>query len=214
MGTIAWIIKHRNSLKKAVFIASVGLLSLFSGILYKQNKSLSESLKIAETNVLAYQGLLNGSQQANNVLRLNVDELKDSKDSLLNELDKVREQLKISKKGLQFAATESQSMNVSSSKTTDGKVIVKDSIYNDSIYYNDLTKVYYTIGNDTVSIALDIKNTEYFYVYTNRQYKNKKNFFKRLFTWDWKKINTVDYKIVNTNDLFDVQDVRVVEINK
>lgn len=205
---------HRKSLIKAIFAASVGFLLLFSGILYKQNQKLSQSLEIAETNVLAYQGLLNDSQQANAVLRLDADELKDNNDSLLSELDKVRKELDISKKALKFAATGTQSITVSEGKKTDNKIIVLDSIYNDSIQYNDLTKVYYTIGTDTVNIALDIKNTAYFYVYNFKRYKNQKRFFKRLFTWDWKKVKGTKYELVNTNELFDTQDVRVVEIQK
>ena len=199
---------------KAIFAASVGFLLLFSGILYKQNQKLSQSLEIAETNVLAYQGLLNDSQQANAVLRLDADELKDNNDSLLSELDKVRKELDISKKALKFAATGTQSITVSEGKKTDNKIVVLDSIYNDSIQYNDLTKVYYTIGTDTVNIALDIKNTAYFYVYNFKRYKNQKRFFKRLFTWDWKKVKGTKYELVNTNELFDTQDVRVVEIQK
>lgn len=205
---------HRKSLIKAIFAASVGFLLLFSGILYKQNQKLSQSLEIAETNVLAYQGLLNDSQQANTVLRLDADELKDNNDSLLAELDKVRKELDISKKALKFAATGTQSITVSEGKKTDNKIVVLDSIYNDSIQYNDLTKVYYTIGTDTVNIALDIKNTAYFYVYNFKRYKNQKRFFKRLFTWDWKKVKGTKYELVNTNELFDTQDVRVVEIQK
>lgn len=205
---------HRKSLIKAIFAASVGFLLLFSGILYKQNQKLSQSLEIAETNVLAYQGLLNDSQQANVVLRLDADELKDNNDSLLAELDKVRKELDISKKALKFAATGTQSITVSEGKKTDNKIVVLDSIYNDSIQYNDLTKVYYTIGTDTVNIALDIKNTAYFYVYNFKRYKNQKRFFKRLFTWDWKKVKGTKYELVNTNELFDTQDVRVVEIQK
>lgn len=205
---------HRKSLIKAIFAASVGFLLLFSGILYKQNQKLSQSLEIAETNVLAYQGLLNDSQQANVVLRLDADELKDNNDSLLAELDKVRKELDISKKALKFAATGTQSITVSEGKKTDNKIVVLDSIYNDSIQYNDLTKVYYTIGTDTVNIALDIKNTAYFYVYNFKRYKNQKRFFKRLFTCDWKKVKGTKYELVNTNELFDTQDVRVVEIQK
>lgn len=143
-----------------------------------------------------------------------MEDLKGGKDSLLTELDKVREELKINKKALRMAATGSQSISVNLSKETDGKIAVRDSIYCDSMIYNDQTKIYYTIGTDTVNIALDIKNTEYFYVYNYRRYKNDKKFFKRLFTWDWKKINELKYELKNTNDLFDVQDVRVVEITK
>ena len=62
-------------------------------------------------------------------------------------------------------------------------------------------------------MRLDVNNTQYFYIYNLREYKNKKNLFKRLFTWDFKKVNKYKYQIVNTNELFDVSDVRVVEKN-
>lgn len=214
MSVITWILTHRKSLKKSVFAALIVMLSLSACLLYKQNRKLSERLEISETNILAYQGLLDDSQQANCVLRLDAEQLKNSRDSLLNELGKVQKQLNIKDKQLKMAATETQTINVTSGKKLDNKIIVKDSIYTDSIYYNDLTKVYYTIGTDTVDITLDIRNTEYFYVYNHKHFKNKKKFLKRLFTFDWKKITETKYEIKNTNELFDTQDVRIVEITK
>jgi hypothetical protein len=90
--------------------------------------------------------------------------------------------------------------------------ILKDTVYTDTLKYNDLTKVYYTIGRDTVSIALDVKNTQYFYLFNERGYKNKKSFIKRLLTWDFKKVNRYKYSIVNTNELVNTEDVRVIEV--
>ena len=40
---------------------------------------------------------------------------------------------------------------------------------------------------------------------------NKKNFIKRLFTLDFKKIDVYKYNIVNTNNLIQTSDVRVIE---
>ena len=79
---------------------------------------------------------------------------------------------------------------------------------------NDLTTVYYTITNDSISIGLDIRNTQYLYTFVDRHYKNKKSFIKRLFTFDFKKVNSYKYEIVNTNDLINTDDVRVIEITK
>jgi len=45
---------HHKSLKKVIFIAAAALLVMFAGMLYKQNKVLSNRLEIAETNILAY----------------------------------------------------------------------------------------------------------------------------------------------------------------
>lgn len=211
---ITWLLTHRKSLIKAIFAASVGFLLLFSGILYKQNQKLSQSLEKAETNVLAYQGLLNDSQQANNVLRLTVDELSCQNDKLVNQLDSVREELKIKSKNLQYAATQLQTLNVKQSKPVKDSIIyiTKDSIYKDTIKFNDFTLVSYDITKDSVRIGLDIKNTQYLYVFKDKRYKNKKSFIKRLFTLDFKKITTYKYQIINTNDLIDTDSVKVVEI--
>ena len=215
MGTIAIIknlIANRKTLFKAISWLSVGLLLLFSITTYKQNKKLSESLEMSQNNVEAYQELYNDSQQASNVLKLTVEQLQNSKDSVIQKLDSVRKELKIKPKQVKTAATQTQVINVIKSKGVKGDILVKDTIYTDSIQYNPLTTVHYTIGKDTVSIGLNVENTQYLYIYTTKEYKNKKNFIKRLFT-DFKKVKKYKYKIVNTNDLLKNDDVRIVESN-
>ncbi len=216
MGAIAIIknlIANRKTLFKAISWLSVGLLLLFSITTYKQNKKLSESLEMSQNNVEAYQELYNDSQQASNVLKLTVEQLQNSKDSVIQKLDSVRKELKIKPKQVKTAATQTQVINVIKSKGVKGDILVKDTIYTDSIQYNPLTTVHYTIGKDTVSIGLNVENTQYLYIYTTKEYKNKKNFIKRLFTLDFKKVKKYKYKIVNTNDLLKNDDVRIVESN-
>ena len=216
MGAIAIIknlIANRKTLFKAVSWLSVGLLLLFSITTYKQNKKLSESLEMSQNNVEAYQELYNDSQQASNVLKLTVEQLQNSKDSVIQKLDSVRKELKIKPKQMKTAATQTQVINVIKSKGVKGDILVKDTIYTDSIQYNPLTTVHYTIGKDTVSIGLNVENTQYLYIYTTKEYKNKKNFIKRLFTLDFKKVKKYKYKIVNNNDLLKNDDVRIVESN-
>ena len=208
---LKYLLKNRKSLFKAISGLCVGLLLCWGITLHNQNKKLSQSLETAQNNIEAYQGLLSDSQQASNVLKLTVEQLQNSKDSVLHKLDSVRKELKIKPKQIHTAATQTQVLNVIGSKGVGGNIIVKDSIYTDSILYNPLTKVKYTIGNDTVNIAIDLRNEQYLYVYTKREYKNKKNFFKRLFTLDFKKVTKYKYNILNTNDLLKSKDARIVE---
>ena len=207
------LIANRKTLFKAISLLSVGLLLSFSINTYKQNKKLSESLEQSQNNVEAYQELYNDSQQASSVLKLTIDQLQNSKDSVIQKLDSVRKELKIKPKQVKTAATQTQVINVIKSKGVKGDILVKDTIYTDSIQYNPLTTVHYTIGKDTVSIGLNVENTQYLYIYTTKEYKNKKNFIKRLFTLDFKKVKKYKYKIVNTNDLLKNDDVRIVESN-
>lgn len=210
---ISWILKHKDIAASAIQLASVALL-LFWGInTYQDNKKLSERLEMAQNNIEAYQETLNGSWLASNVLRMDMKQLQYQNDSILHELDRVRKENKIKADDLRTAATQTQTINVINSKGVQGDLpeIIKDTTYTDSIQYNPLTKVYYSISKDSVQIGLDIKNTQYLYVYGKKEYKNKKNFFKRLITFDWKKVYKYKYNIINTNDLLQTGDVRVVE---
>ena len=213
-GTIlTWLVVHRNKAIKAICGLAVALLLSWGITLHNANKKLSESLEMAQNNIEAYQGSLQGSQQANNVLRLTVNDLHNCNDSLVHELDSVRKELKIKPKRLNTAATQTQLINVTDSREVeDSAIIVKDSIYSNSIKFNDLTSVYYTITNDSIRISLDVRNKQYLYLFVDRYYKNKKSFIKRLFTFDFKKVNSYKYTIVNENDLIRTEDVKVIEI--
>lgn len=197
---------------KALLGLCVGLLLAWGLTLSKQNKKLSESLKQAENNIEAYQGIVSyNPQQANNVLQLDVTKFNNSIDPVLKNIDEMVKKYGINASNVSTVATQNQVLNVNKSKGVGGDILVKDTIYSDSIHYNDLTKVFYTIGNDTVNIRLDVQNTQYLFTYKKKVWKNKKNFFKRLFTLDFKKIWKYEYKIVNTNDLFKEDSVRVIE---
>ena len=212
---LSWLISHKKIAIKALLSLFVGLLVVFSINIYKQNKRLSKSLEMAQNNIEAYQGILNGSQQANNVLKLDMSQLQNVNDSLIQKIDSVRKELKLKPKVIRTIATQTQTIYVTASKGVRGQDIIKtiqrDTVYKDTILINPLTKIDYTIGKDTVSVNLDIKNQQFLYVYKKRQYKNKKSFIKRLFTLDFKKVDMYKYQIVNTNDIIKTSDVRVIE---
>ena len=214
MIAIMQLIKNNWRMLRNTVLGLLVASSLSFGIIYhnKANR-LSEELKIANNNIEAYQDVINDSQQASGVLKLDMNKLKEYNDKLVQQIDSIRKQNKIKSKELQVAATQKQILDVNKSKGVRGDIItiIKDSTYNDSIQYNDLTKIYYTIGKDSVNVRLKLDNTQYLYVYKHKEYKNKKNFFQRLFTFDWKKKYVYKYKIHNTNDLIKEDSIRVIE---
>ena len=214
MIAIMQLIKNNWRMLRNIVLGLLVASSLSFGIFYhnKANK-LSEELKIANNNIEAYQDIVNDSQQASGVLKLDMNKLKEYNDKLIQQIDSIRKQNKIKSKELQVAATQKQILDVNKSKGVGGDIItiIKDSTYNDSIQYNNLTKIYYTIGKDSVNVRLKLNNTQYLYIYKHKEYKNKKNFFQRLFTFDWKKKYVYKYKIHNTNDLIKEDSVRVIE---
>lgn len=214
MIAIMQLIKNNWRMLRNTVLGLLVASSLSFGIIYhnKANR-LSEELKIANNNIEAYQDVINDSQQASSVLKLDMNKLKEYNDKLVQQIDSIRKQNKIKSKELYVAATQKQILDVNKSKGVGGDIItiIKDSTYNDSIQYNDLTKIYYTICKDSVNVRLKLDNTQYLYIYKHKEYKNKKNFFQRLFTFDWKKKYVYKYKIHNTNDLLKEDSVRVIE---
>ena len=204
---------HKRLAAELVLGALLALSAGYGTIVHKQNKSLSESLELAQNNVEAYQDMLADSQQAVGVLKLDMTKLSESNDKLIQKLDSVRKENKIKESGLETAATQTQSLLVTNSKGVQGDLveILVDDIYEDSIQYNDLTSVYYCIARDSVKMTIDLKNTQYLYTYKTREYKNKKSFLKRLFTLDFKKVDRYKYTIVNTNDLLKESDIRIIQ---
>ena len=213
IAMITWMKSHYKLLLNAILGLIVASSISFGIISHNRANRLSEELKIANNNIEAYQDELDDSQQASGVLMLDMKKLKDYNDKLVHQLDSVSKKHNIKSSEILTAATQKQIIDVNKSKGVRGDIItiLKDSTYKDSLQYNNLTKVYYTIGKDSVNIELDVKNTQFLYVYKHKQYKNKKNFFQRLFTFDWKKETRYKYKIVNTNDIMKEDSIRVIQ---
>lgn len=213
IAMITWMKSHYKLLLNAILGLIVASSISFGIISHNRANRLSEELKIANNNIEAYQDELDDSQQASGVLMLDMKKLKDYNDKLVHQLDSVSKKHNIKSSEILTAATQKQIIDVNKSKGVRGDIItiLKDSTYKDSLQYNNLTKVYYTIGKDSVNIKLDVKNTQFLYVYKHKQYKNKKNFFQRLFTFDWKKETKYKYKIVNTNDIMKEDSIRVIQ---
>lgn len=213
IAIITWMKSHYKLLLNAILGLIVASSISFGIISHNRANRLSEELKIANNNIEAYQDELDDSQQASGVLMLDMKKLKDYNDKLVHQLDSVSKKHNIKSSEILTAATQKQIIDVNKSKGVRGDIItiLKDSTYKDSLQYNNLTKVYYTIGKDSVNIKLDVKNTQFLYVYKHKQYKNKKNFFQRLFTFDWKKETRYKYKIVNTNDIMKEDSIRVIQ---
>ena len=172
---------------------------------------------MAQNNIESYEGILFDRIEQNRALRFDVRQLENSNDKLVQQLDSVIKSNKIKLSNLQTAATQTQEILVISSREVEDESIqvnTPNKHYKDSIQFNEYTTVQYDITEDTINIGIDIKNTQYLYTYKKKEWKNKKSFLKRLFTFDFKKVLKYNYKIENTNDLIQTSDVRVIEITE
>lgn len=208
-----WLIKHKRIAIEAILTLAVALSLCYASVVKAQKDRALQSLEMAQNNVVAYQGIINEQAESNRVLKLDITKLQHENDAVIHKLDSVMKKQKINAKNVSLAATQNQTIDVTGAVVglSLEETIKKDTIYTDSLLYNELTKVIYCISRDSISIRLKVNNTQYLYVYKKRQYKNKKNFFKRLFTFDWKKETVYKYDIINTNPLLTIKDVRIIE---
>lgn len=155
---IAWLLKNYKTIFGAVLGLSVAFFIAWCINLHKQNKKLSERLEMASNNIEAYQNMLDGAEEQNNVLQLSIDDLRNSNDALLQQLDSAMTANNIKPSHLNSTATQTQVVNVNGGKGVEVDLIevLKDSTYSDSLQYNPLTKVYYTIGKDTVNVGIQL----------------------------------------------------------
>lgn len=202
---------------KAICGLAVAISIAFNIFLWKTNKKLSAGLETAQNNIESYEGILSNNIEKNRTLTYTVQQLQNSNDKLIQQLDSVIQNNKIKASKVNTAATQTQEIIVTTNRGVKEKSIqinTPTKHYKDSIQFNEYTKVQYDISEDTVSIGLDIRNTQYLYTYKKKEWKNKKSFFKRLLTLDFKKQWKHNYEIINTNDIIRTSNVRVIEITE
>lgn len=203
-------IKISEIIKIAPWIIAI-ILFISSVVLFKSNKTLNSELVTAKNNIESYQGILANSDSSNKVLKLDIENLKEQNDKVLQKVDSVMEANKIKPNNVKTITAVTQVINIKK----DTVVVLKDSSFTTTLQPNALTKATIALNKDSLSMTLDIKNDQYLYIYTKKEYKHKnKNFLQRLVTLDFKKVKFVQYELHNTNDLIQNSDVRVIESNK
>lgn len=193
---------------------AVGLVSLLIATVFVQNHQLQKKNKEIDritNNVRAYEQLASQKEQLNRVLQLTIEELNTSNDSLLKEAKDAQKKLKIKDKNL-------TDVNVINTEIKDSVItIIKHRLidFDEELKINPLTTIIVSRKDSILKATLDIKNQQILFVEEKKEYKNKyRNAFVRFFHFDWKKIRTKKYQIVNSNPIIKVTDTRVVELPK
>ena len=205
-------------LEKIKSIASyiiVGLIAGLSWYGYYATKSAVENKKNAERqkeNSEYYQRLLSGEKGNNTALRLTVEELENSNDSMIIEMRKI--------KGKKGGIGKARPGDVISGGTIGIDTGVTISIVNPKkfeldtvVKFNDMTESHIKIDSAGLTNRLNIKSGFYFEVGARLEYKNKrKNWLDRLVHLDYKKKAVPKYYYKFNNDIIKQDDLRVIVI--
>lgn len=193
-------------------IVTVSIIGLLVVTIFVQNNQLSKKNNEIDrllNNVQAYEQLANNKEQNNRVLQLTINELNNSKDSLIQQVNEVKKELKVKDKNL----TQTQVINTVI-KDTITTVITKDRDFEEELKLNPLTTIKVTRTDSILTAKIDIQNQQILFVEEKKVWKNKyKNGWVRFWHFDFKKIRIRQYQIENSNPLIRVLDTRIVEIN-
>lgn len=201
-----------NWLTNNIRLVTIGIISLLTVTIFVLGGQLNkknEEINRLSNNIQAYEQLVTNKEEINTTLQLTVKELTNSQDSLLQQLNAVRQELKIKNKNLKQA----QVINTVI-KDTVTKVITVDRNFNETLKINPLTTIKVSRTDSILTAKIDIQNQQILFIEEKKVYKNKyKNGWIRFWHFDWKKIRVRKYQIQNSNPLIRVTDTRVVEIN-
>lgn len=196
---------------KVVAVSFIMLLAAISFYMHNQLEYKDKQINALQNNIEFYQSISENEHNRNIVLQMTVDELNQSKDSLLQQITKIQKQLDIKNKNL-------ISTNVINTQIKDSiKTIIKpiDRDFIKELNLNQLTTITVSRIDSVLSVKLDLQNQQILFIEDTKEYKKKyKNGFIRFLHLDWRKKHVRKYNIYNSNDLIKITDSRIVEIIK
>ena len=204
--------KLANWFTNNIKVVTIGIISLLTVAIFILGSQLSKKNKEIDrlfNNIKAYEQLATENKKLNTVLQLTVNELNNSKDSLIQQVEQARKELKVKNKNLQQA----QVINTVIRDTVT-KIITVDRNFNEELKINPLTTIKVTRTDSILTAKIDITNQQILFIEEKKEYKNKyKNGWIRFWHFDWKKIKTRKYQIINSNPIIKITNTRIIEIN-
>lgn len=196
---------------KVLIIIVFSLLFINNIRLHNKVNSLDNELANALNNAKTWENIANSNNENNNTLELTIQEYKNSNDSLIRIINDQQEKLKIKDNQLhQVTSTETIIRD-----TIVEKIPINDTNFTIELKPNQLTTITVSRKDSILTHTMEILNRQDLFVYTEKVYRKQyKNFFQRLIHFDFKKDKINRYQIVNSNDLINVTDTRVINISE
>ena len=195
-------------------ICTVIILVAVIAAMWQQMKYANQKWETAEANVKAYSMSLSKEGEKNTALQLTVDQLGYFKDSVLQELDKTRKELKVKDKNLKAL------QSVSSSFSKSDTIILKDTLFRNVSLVMDtvLGDKWYNVRlglkyPSMIAVKPYFKSEKHIIVSSKKETVNPpKKFF--LLRWFQKRHTVLHIDVVERNPYVDDESSRYVEIIK
>lgn len=189
-------------------------------IVYQKNKLKENKIEIERLdNNWKSQVQINQSKNKNyaRILKLKIEEFKNSEDSIINTLNITRNKLGIKDKQLKQAQGIISQFNDTSKITVplnkDSNNIIVNCDFEKEIIKNSETYIKISRKDTILTSVIKIENFQSIYYDLKKEWEVK-NFFKRLFKFNWKKKETIYFWIDNSNKEIKIKDTRIININE
>lgn len=196
------------------FIAAIVVLFATIGFMWKQVRDANEKWKVSEGNVKAYASMFDNSKKQNAALLLTVDQLEYFKDSVLQELDSTRKELKVKDKDLKalqqikssFTRTDTITITQVDTLFKEPSLAI-DTVLGDGWYKLNLGLKY----PSTIAVKPYFKSEKHIVVSSKKETVNPpKKFF--LLRWFQKHHTVLHIDVVEKNPYVSDETSRYVEI--
>ena len=190
-----------------VIILSVSLLATLKQVSY-----INQKLKDATVNMKAYDAQLQDSKKETIAFKLTAKQLRHSNDSIFQELDKTRKELKIKEKNVQVV------QYIGSSFSRIDTLILPDTIFKEPSFSMDTTigDAWYKVSlvlkyPSSITVNPKFKSEKHVIVSSKKETVNSpKKFF--LLRWFQKKHRVIHVNVIEKNPYVDSEQNRYVEI--
>ena len=198
------------------FIAAIVVLFATVGFMWKQVRDANEKWKVSEGNVKAYASMFDNSKKQNAALLLTVDQLEYFKDSVLQELDATRKELKVKDKDLKalqqvkssFTRTDTITITQVDTLFKEPSLAI-DTVLGDEWYKLNLGLKY----PSTIAVKPYFKSEKHIVVSSKKETVNPpKKFF--LLRWFQKHHTVLHIDVIEKNPYVKEQSSRYIEIIK
>lgn len=193
---------------------SILMIVLFISIyaLFSTKRNADKKWKEAVENAKAYSELFSNSENKNRAFKLTIDQLKNSNDSIFQELNKARKELKVKDSKLKSLQYVSSSFSKGDSITFPDTVFINSHVNIDTLLSDEWYSVKVGLKYPSmVTVEPTFKSIKYIVVSAKKETINPpKRFF--LFRWFQKKQIRLNVNVVEKNPYMQNQDNRFVEI--
>lgn len=198
--------------KYLIFFVTALVLLVISITTISDYRKLKAKYSAAQNNVKAYEQLYDSATTLNRQFELTIDQLNYSKDSIIQELNKVRKENKVLDKRIKSLSYVSSSVEIHDTLKLKDTLLVREGVSIDTAFVSPWYKIDFHLAYpDTLGFGISVPSEKYIIASKKRETIDppKKCFIGRLFQ---KKHTVIDVQVIEKNPYIKTDQSRFIEV--